>query len=265
MFKNKLLTSTILAAAIALTGALGFAGAANAAKVKVGFSNEAYPPFTSTDSSGKWVGWEIEIGQAICTEAKLDCELAPVAWDGIIESLKTKKIDLIIGSMNSTPERAEQIDFSDKYYENSAFIVAPKKAKFTSKTADLAGKTIGVQISTTFSAYAEVHYKAKSKLKIYQTQDEELQDLIAGRIDAVVSDAVSLGDWLKGAGKDCCEFKGQVEPDKATLGTGIAIGVRKGEMDMMTKINAAIKAIRANGTYKKISDKYKFGFDIYGS
>ncbi|MDI9409243.1 MAG: transporter substrate-binding domain-containing protein, partial [Candidatus Pacebacteria bacterium] len=196
---------------------------------------------------------------------KLDCELAPVAWDGIIESLKTKKIDLIIGSMNSTPERAMQIDFSDKYYENNAYVVAAKKSSFTSKTDDLAGKTIGVQISTTFSTYAETHYKAKSKIKIYQTQDEELQDLIAGRIDAVVSDGVSLGDWLKGAGKDCCEFKGPVEPDTATLGTGISVGIRKDDKEMMTKINGAIKAIRENGTYQKISEKYNFGFDIYGS
>ena len=264
MFKNRLLARTLLVAALAVTGLAG-CGKSDTAKVKVGFSNEAYTPFTSTDSSGKWVGWEIEIGQAICAEAKLDCELTPVAWDGIIESLNTKKIDLIIGSMNSTPERAKQIDFSDKYYENNAFIVAPKKASFTSKTADLAGKTIGVQISTTFSAYAEAHYKANSKLKIYQTQDEELQDLIAGRIDAVVSDGVSLGDWLKGAGKDCCELKGPVEPDPATLGTGISVGIRKGDTEMMTKINNAIKAIRANGTYKTISDKYNFGFDIYGS
>ena len=235
-------------------------------KVKVGFSNEPYPPFTSTDASGKWVGWEIEIGQAICAEAKLDCELAPVGWDGIIPSLQVKKIDLIIGSMNNTPKRLEQIDFSNKYYQNSAYIVGPKSKKFGATPADLKGMVLGVQVSTNFAAYADKHFKPVVKeLKVYQTQDEELQDLAAGRIDAVMSDAVSLGDWLKAGGNKIAEFKGAVPPDAATLGTGIAVGIRKGDTAMKDKINAAIKAIRANGVYDKITTPYQFGFNIYGN
>src|SRR3954464_13176855 len=98
---------------LALAVAIGTAafGAAVAQEVKVGFAAEPYPPFTSPDASGKWVGWEVDIIGAVCARAKLDCELAPVAWDGIIPALTTKKIDMIMGSMSITDERKKTIDF----------------------------------------------------------------------------------------------------------------------------------------------------------
>ena len=89
---------TIAVAALAL-GIGALTGAAQAEQVKVGFAAEPYPPFTSTDADGNWVGWEVDFQKAICAEAKLDCVITPVAWDGIIPALTSKKIDMIIGSM----------------------------------------------------------------------------------------------------------------------------------------------------------------------
>ena len=107
---------SILRTAVAAL-ALGLAGmaAAQAEEFKVGFSPEAYPPFYTQDASGNWVGWEVEIANAICDEAKLDCVLTPIPWDGLIPALNSKKIDAIMNSMSITAERQKEIDCSDKY------------------------------------------------------------------------------------------------------------------------------------------------------
>lgn len=250
-------------AATTLGLALG-AGAAQAQQVKVGFSPEAYPPFYSQDSSGNWGGWEVEIVQAICGEAKLECTLTPIPWDGLIPALTSKKIDAIMNSMSITDERKKTIDFSDKYYNTPTAIVGPKSEKFGATPEDLKGKIIGVQVSTIHAAYAKKHFADAAEIKEYQTQDEANQDLIAGRIDATQADSIALDAFLKDAGKDCCDLKGYVAPDVEVLGPGVGAGVRKDDAELKGQFNAAIKAIRDNGKYAEITKKY-FDFDVYGT
>lgn len=234
-----------------------------AQKIRVGFGAEPYPPFTVPDASGKWTGWEIELIEAVCQEAGLDYELAPTAWDGIIPALISKKIDMIMGSMSITEERLKSIDFTDKYFNTPAYVVGAKNMKFDATPAGLKGKIIGVQTATTHSAYAAKHYK-NSKIKQYQTQDEINQDLIAGRIDATQADSLAMIEFLESKeGKAYCDLKGKAIDDPAVLGRGVGVGLRKGSDDLKNKINAAIKAVRANGKYMEITKKY-FKVDVYG-
>ena len=162
---------------------------ASAEQIKVGFSPEAYPPFYQQDASGNWGGWEVEIINAICAEAKLDCVLTPIPWDGLIPALTTKKIDAIMNSMSITDERKKTIDFSDKYYNTPTAIIGAKDQKFGATPEDLKGKVIGVQVSTVHAAYAKKHFADAAEIKEYQTQDEANQDLAAGRIDATQADS----------------------------------------------------------------------------
>ncbi|MFK0686958.1 transporter substrate-binding domain-containing protein [Mesorhizobium sp. IMUNJ 23033] len=239
-------------------------GMAKADPVKIGVAAEPYPPFTSPDASGKWVGWEIDFIDAVCAEEKLDCVITPVAWDGIIPALTTKKIDVIASSMSITDERKKTIDFSDKYYNTPTAIIGPKDQKFGATPDDLKGKVIGVQVSTVHAVYAKKHFTGAAEIKEYQTQDEANQDLAAGRVDAVQADSIALGEFLKSdQGKGCCDLKGMVAPDVEVLGPGVGAGIRKEDTELKDKINAGIKAIRANGKYEEISKKY-FDFDIYG-
>jgi polar amino acid transport system substrate-binding protein len=252
-------------AAMALAFGIASLAAAGAEPVKVGFSPEAYPPFYSADASGNWTGWEVEIAHAICAEAKFECELTPIPWDGLIPALTTKKIDAIMNSMSITEERKKTIDFSDKYYNTPTAIVGPKSEKFGATPEDLKGKIIGVQVSTTHSAYAKKHFTEAAEIKEYQTQDEANQDLAAGRIDATQADSIALDAFLKSEqGAACCDLKGHVAEDLEILGPGVGAGVRKEDTEFKEKINAAIKAIRANGKYEEITKKY-FDFDIFGS
>ena len=119
-------------------------------------------------------------------------------------------------------------------------------------------------MSTTHANYAEKHLQASaSKIKTYQTFDEHNQDLVAGRIDAVVGDSLAMQPFLNGDSGKCCEVKGELN-DLAVFGPGVGGGMRKEDDDLQAKFNAAIKKIREDGTYEKISKKY-FNFDIYGA
>jgi len=239
------------------------AGLASAETVRVAFAAEPYPPFTSPDASGNWSGWEVEMIHAVCEEAKLDCVITPTAWDGIIPALLSKKIDMIMGSMSITEARLKSIDFSDKYYNTPTVVVGTKRIKFDATPEGLKGKVLGVQTATIHQAYA-TKYFSSAEIKEYQTQDEINQDLISGRIDATQADSLALETFLESKeGKACCEMKGTVADDPAILGSGVGIGLRKGDDALKAKLNAAIAALRANGKYDEISKNY-FKFDIYG-
>ena len=198
-----------MAAAAAVFAASGIA-MANAEPLKVGFSPEAYPPFYVADASGAWGGWEVDIVNAVCAEAKFECELVPIPWDGLIPALTTKKIDAIMNSMSITDERKKTIDFSDKYYNTPTAVIGAKGADFTATPEGLKGKILGVQVSTVHAAYAKKHFADAAEIKEYQTQDEANQDLAAGRIDATQADSIALDAFLQSdQGKACCDSEGQ--------------------------------------------------------
>ena len=252
---------------IALAAGLLAAGTAfaSAQTLKIGIAAEPYPPFASPDAAGNWVGWEVEIANALCEQAKLECVITPVAWDGIIPALTTKKIDAITASMSITEERKQTIDFSDKYYNTPTSIIGPKGVEMDATPEGLKDKIIGVQVSTVHEDYAKKHFgDTAAEIKIYQTQDEANADLAAGRIDATQADALALDAFLETEqGKACCEMKGEVAQDLEILGPGVGVGLRKEDAELKEKFNAAIKGIRDSGKYDEISKKY-FDFDIYG-
>lgn len=251
------------AALVAVTMML--APSAQAETLKVGFSPEAYPPFWVADASGKWTGWEPDFIDALCAEAKYDCELVPVAWEGIIPALLGKKIDVIINSLRINDERRKVIDFSDKYYEVQTEVVGPKDVAFGVKPEDFDGKIIGVQVSTGYQTYAQKFLsKNAAEIRGYATQDEAYQDLAAGRIDAVLDGSIAMNEFFKSdLGKSCCSSKGVLPRDVETLGEGYGVGIRKGDTEIKDRLNAAIKALRENGTYDAVTKKY-FTHDIYG-
>lgn len=251
--------------ALSLAAVLMMSGAALAETVKVGIASEPYPPFSSPDASGNWTGWEIDMIGAVCKAAELECEIVPVAWDGIIPALTAGQIDAIMASMSITEERMQTIDFSDKYYDTPTVVVGAKGDAFPATPEGLAGKIIGVQVSTVHEAYAQKHFAATAaEIKIYQTQDEANQDLIAGRIDATQADSIALDAFLSTPeGAACCDSKGAVANDTDVLGLGIGVGLRKGEDALKAKFNAGIAKVIADGSYETISKPY-FATSIYG-
>jgi polar amino acid transport system substrate-binding protein len=233
------------------------------ADVKFGVAAEPYPPFAEKGADGVWKGWEIEIGNAICAAMNEKCEWVEVSWDGIIPALLAKKFDIIISSMSITEERMKTIDFTDKYYNTPAVIVAPKSSSIDGTPDSVKGKIVGVQVSTTHANYAEKHLQSTAaSIKTYQTFDEHNQDLVAGRVDAVIGDSLAMQPFLDSSAGKCCEIKGELN-DVAVFGPGIGGGMRKSDTALRKKFNAGIKKIRGDGTFDAISKEY-FNFDIYG-
>jgi len=241
---------------------LGLSGNSLAADLRVGVEG-AYPPFSWKESDGTLKGFDIEIAEAICTELKRKCVLIEQDWDGMIPALMARKFDVIIASMSITEERKKRVDFSDKYYNTPAKFVAKKGSGLVISKAGLKGKRVGLQRGTTHQCFMEKMYP-DVELVLYGGQDEVFQDLAIGRIDAQFSDSIAADDgFLKtDAGKDF-EFIGGDQHDEACHGPGAGITVRKGDTALRDQVNAAIKAIRANGAYQKVNAKY-FEFDIFG-
>jgi len=250
--------------ALAASAALLTLGVAQAQEKTLKIGTEgAYPPFNNLTADGKLVGFDVDIAQALCDEMKVKCEFIAQDWDGIIPALQAGKFDAIIASMSITPERLKQVDFTNKYYNTPPAIAAPKDTDIKGVTKeDLAGKTIGVQASTTHFNYSTKTY-TDSTVKPYPTAQEYQLDLQNGRLDAVNDDIVVLSQWLDTPDGACCKIVGTIKPVPEIHGEGAGIAIRKGETDLKDQFNAAIVAIRANGKYKEINDKY-FKFDVYG-
>ncbi len=258
------IVSRVFIAVAALAAATSFASAKDWMKDTVIFGADAtYPPFESQDSAGNIVGFDIDIGKALCAEAKLKCEYVNQDWDGIIPALQSGKIDGILSSMSITPEREKMISFTDKIYNTPPAIAVPKDSDLKGTTPDdLAGKSIGVQSSTTHAAYAEATYP-NSEIKYYKSSDDFKLDIAAGRLDSVMDDVVVLSDWVNSDAGTCCKILGTLPIVPAIHGVGTGIGIRKSDNDLREILNKALAAIIANGTYKKINDKY-FSFNAYG-
>jgi arginine/ornithine transport system substrate-binding protein len=256
-------TKLTLLLVAAMAGGLACAGTA-AAQTKVKVATEgAYAPFNFKDASGQLQGFDVDIAKALCEKAKFDCEIVAQDWDGIIPGLLAKKYDAIIASMSITAERKKSIDFTDKYYQTPARFIRKKGSGIEIGEAGLKGKTVGVQRATIHANYIHQTYGTVVNIKEYDTQDNCDLDLAAGRLDLILADSVVLQEGFlnKPEGKDF-EFVGP-ELRGAIFGDGAGIGIRKEDGALKTAFNTALKAIRSDGTYKKINDKY-FPFDVYG-
>ena len=258
---KKLLTATLLSLLFsALTSST--VTAQGARKIKIGVEG-AYPPYSQIGTDGKLKGFDIDIANALCEQMKAQCTLVQQEFDGMIPSLQAKKIDAVIASMSITDERRKVIAFSEKYYHTPVRLVGKKGAPPAATVAGMEGKRIGVQRTTIQDRFATDTFK-QSEIVRYAKQDDVFLDLTAGRLDAVLVDQVAAthGFLALPAAREFAFF-GPVYIDPKYFGYGAGVGLRKTDTALRDEFSAAIKAIRANGIYKKINDQY-FDFDIYG-
>jgi len=189
----------------------------------------AYPPFASKTPDNTIVGFDYDIGQALCAEMKVQCVWQEQEFDGLIPALKFKK--------------------------GSGISEIP---------AQLKGKRIGVQRATNFDRYVtEKFAPAGAEVVRYGSQNEIFLDLLGGRLDATMASSVVIDESLlkRPEGQDF-EFVGPNFTEEQFFGSGIGIAVRKND-PLAGRFNQALATIRANGTYDTIRQKY-FDFDIYG-
>lgn len=230
-------------------------------KVRIGVEG-AYPPFSELGADGKLKGFEIDLANAYCAEMKVECTLVQQDFDGLIPALQARKVDAIIASMTITDERKQTIAFSNPYYNTPGRFVGRTDTKFDISAAGLKGKKIGVQRGTTHEKFVADTFK-QSEIVRYATQDQAFLDLKSGRIALTLADQVASeqGFVKKPDGKGF-GFVGPSYTEVKYFGIGSGVGMRKAdEKTLGKKFNDAIAALRANGSYKKLNDKY-FEYDV---
>ncbi len=242
------------------------APAPEAAVLKVAI-DPTYEPFTFKTADGKPTGFDVDVASALCEQIKRKCEFVEQVWDSMIPGLNAKKYDVIISSMSITDERMKEVDFTDKYYNTPSRVVLKKTVKFTD-AASIKGKKIGVLKGSTQEKYAMGDLKpAGVVVNSYEAQDQVYLDIKSGRLDGTVADFMEVtGGFLSKPEGANYQLVGPDLKEPKYFGYGAGIALRKGEDKLKAELNGAIKAIRGNGTYKALNDKYfaKYNIDVYG-
>lgn len=216
----------------------------------------AYPPFNYLDRKGMPAGFEMELAQEACQRIKAECEFAAFKWDDLIPGLMDKKFDVIMSSMEVTSERRKRMGLSRRYYLSPGAFIAAKGAPFDGPPSLLRNKRIGIQRDSTHADWADKSFRRSAQLKRYDTVAEALDALAKNEIDAVFGDKAQLWLWSQKPEGTCCEIVGQDIKDNQTLGIGVAAGLRKEDAKLRDALNKAFGEMMADGTYKKINDKY---------
>ena len=207
-----------------------------------------YMPFSGKNAEGKLIGFEIELGNALCAELKRQCQFVEQNWEGIILGLKDKKYDAIMDSMSITPERLKQINFSDPYFDNSLAVVG-HKGKAVNAIEKINDKKVGTIKDTISAKFMSDNYSTHWNATFFDTQDLVYESFNSGHVDYFISDFAPITDWIK-------DRKDAVIVDKIEIDDHIGIGVRKEDTALLTSLNAALKKLRSNGTYDRIHNSY---------
>lgn len=259
-----------LTLAVALSLAATSASAAEWNEVRLA-SEGAYPPFSETTAKGSLIGLDIDIGNAVCAQMKLKCTWVKQDWDGLIPGLIARKYDAVVASMSITEERKQKVDFSNKYYASPLVLIGKAGVALRPDVAALAGRKVAVQRGAIADHYA-TRFWARQGVTVVRLarQDEAYAELRAGRVDAALADYWEAKGGLLDTpgGADFAvlgeRIYGRTSDERAIIGDGIGIAVRKQDRDLREIFNKGIAAIRANGTYVEITERY-FSEDIYGN
>ncbi|MCF6767107.1 transporter substrate-binding domain-containing protein [Thiotrichales bacterium 19S11-10] len=221
---------------------------------KLVFATEAtYPPFVYMNSNGVMNGFGADMVEALCQQMDRQCKLVNAPWDSLIPSLQIGRFDAIFGGMGITKAREKVVSFTTPYYVNSVTFVVKKDSDFS--LDNMEGKTIGVQVGTTFAKYLLAKYSGQVTIKTYQSNMTALMDLKAGRVDAVFLDKPVAVLWLEKKINEGFTSRYTIQ-DPQFFGIGNGIAVKKSNKALLYSLNQAIEAIKANGTYEKIVNKW---------
>lgn len=209
-----------------------------------------YPPFEFTNEKGEMIGFDIDIAKAICKSIDAKCQFVNQSFDGIIPSLMKGRggFDAAISAIDITEARSKQVSFTDAYYESSASFIGLKD-KMDIKNA----KSIGVQNGTTYQQYITAE-ATQFSTKSYANLQDAILDLKNGRVDLLFGDTDVLRNMFEKNPE--LGFIGERITDKRYFNNGLGIAVNKSNQALVETLNKGIKAIKVNGEYQKIYDKW---------
>jgi polar amino acid transport system substrate-binding protein len=223
-----------------------------APRVLVVGTDAAYAPFESQNEKGEIVGFDIDLVRAVAQKAGLEVKFVNTPWEGIFNALAQGDRDLLVSSITITDERKQTLDFSDPYFDAHQLIAVKQSAKVT-RFADLKSLKVGVQTGTTGDdVVSKLLGKNSTQVRRFESAPLAIKELEAGGVDAVVIDnGVLVNYTANNPGSNL-----RVINDAAFQAERYGIAVRKGNADLLAKINKGLADIRADGTYDRIHATY---------
>ena len=207
------------------------------------------------DDNGEYTGFDIELAKSVAEKMDKELEFQPIDWTMKESELNNKNIDMIWNGYSVTDERKEKVDFSSSYLKSKQIIITLNDSDIESKE-DLKGKVVAAQDQSS-AIDAIGNYKDNFKsLVTFGTNDEALRDLEAKRCDAVVADEVLSRYYINIKGAEKYKIINDDFGEEE-----YAVGVRKGDSELLNKLNDSYKEVVEDGTASKISKKW-FGEDI---
>ncbi|WP_322509926.1 basic amino acid ABC transporter substrate-binding protein [Anaerolinea sp.] len=221
------------------------------AKVRVA-TDATFPPFEMVDEKTKELtGFDVELMNAIAAKAGFEVEWVNVGFDSMLAGIAECQYDMAIAAITITEERKASMDFSDPYINAGQIVTVRKETTDIGGKDDLKGKKIGAQLGTTGAIEAEKI--ADAQVKTYDSYDQAFLDLANGQIDAVIADYPTTLAFLA-TNPDKLKTVGEVFTDE---NYGVAFCKKKA--DLIPQVNAAIKALKEDGTVKKLEEKWLAG------
>ncbi|MCI8404571.1 MAG: transporter substrate-binding domain-containing protein [Clostridia bacterium] len=241
-------------AAVSVMAVSALAGCGKSDKLIMG-TNAAFPPFEFTTSAGlvgEFDGIDVAIANNIAKSMDKELEVADMEFDGLIAAVSTGKVDMVAAGMTANDERRQSVDFSDTYFVASqVMVVAPDNTDIT-KAEDLKNdKTVGVVLGYTGDGIVTDDLQlAEDKIVRANRGLDIVQDVKNGKLDAVVIDSAT--------GKALAENNGLkiVEDADAFEAEEYAIAVKKGNTELLDKINAVLADMKANGEIDALAVQY---------
>ncbi|HFZ8993981.1 TPA: glutamine ABC transporter substrate-binding protein GlnH [Citrobacter freundii] len=217
-------------------------------KLTVGVDT-AFVPFEFKQGD-KYVGFDIDLWDAIAKKMNVSYELRPMDFGGLIPGLQSRNLDVAMAGMTITDTRKQVVDFSDGYYDADLLIAIKSSDNSTAKFSDLAGKKVGLKQGTAAASYMKSHYKAN--YTEFPNIDNAYLDLQAGNLNAVVHDSPNVLYYVKTAGDGKVKTTGETD---SILPQQYGFAMQKNS-DLTPKVNAALQALRDDGTYNKLYEKW---------
>ena len=210
-------------------------------------TNAEFPPYEYHDGDAS-DGIDAEIAKAIADELGMELEIEDIAFDSIIPEIVSGKADMGLAGMTVTEDRMQSVDFSDTYAKASQKIIVTEDSEIASPD-DLKGVIVGVQLGTTGDIYVSDLEADGTTVERYSKGFEAVQALSQGKIDAVVIDGEPAKTFV-------AETEGLKILEESFTDEEYAIAVKKGNTELLEKINGALKTLKDNGTLDEIVAKY---------
>jgi polar amino acid transport system substrate-binding protein len=212
-----------------------------------------YPPFTMMSEKGEPTGFDVESIKWIAKDQGFEPEFQAIAWDGIIPALNANKIDMVYAGMTITDERKEKVNFSKPYWTVNQMVVTKEGSPITLDQVKSGKAKIGTQRGCTAAIWVEDNLVNKSlmsadNLKQYDNTPLAVEDLVAGRTDAVIYDSTVMNDII--AGKPVQKI-GVIETKEQ-----FGIAVRKSDTELLEKLNTGLDHLMASPDWQQLVKKY---------